>query len=189
MLKVLLVAPTDPKTPYDLRLLVGGENTFTKTLLTNPPKGVDYTYHLEALAKGEIEYTPLHNFLKILTKLRIMPIGGGSQCLRIKASFDLVHSHAYGIKIESETPIVLSDSSSNYLFLRDYVNWPKWRIEFGLAIKKFFLKTLGVLDPDVNVGHSRLIVFSKFAFKIRRYYSHYLIEDSGRPQAAIDAGE
>src|SRR3989344_7710291 len=147
MLKVLLVAPTDPMVPSDLRLLVGGENTFTKSLLANPPKNVKYTYYHEALAKGEIEYTLLHTILMILTKLRILPIGAGSQCFRIKGNFDLVHCHAYGIKIDREIPITLSDSSSNYLFLRDYLNWPIWRIKLGLNIKRLIFRALGVLDP------------------------------------------
>lgn len=169
MLKVLLVAPTDPKIPSDLRLLVGGENTFTKSLLASPPKNVKYTYFHEALAKGEIEYTLLHIILSILTKLRILPIGAGSQCLRIKADFDLVHSHVYGIKIDRDIPIILSDSSSNYLFLRDYVNWPKWRISFGYFLKRWLFKILGVIDADVSLGKAKkLIVFSNFAFKIHK---------------------
>lgn len=168
MLKILLVAPTDPNKPSDLRLLVGGDNTFTKSLLDNPPKNVKYTYYDEALTNGEIEYTLLHSFLRILTKLRILPIGAGSQCFRIKGYFDLVHCHAYGIKIDRDIPVILSDSSSNYLFLRDYVNWPMWRIKLGLTIKKLLLKIFSVLDPDVNLRNSRLIVFSKFAFKIHQ---------------------
>lgn len=168
MLKVLLVAPTDPKKPSDLNLLVGGENTFTKLLLANPPGDVKYTYFHQALGKGEIEYTLLHRILSILTKLRILPLGAGNQCFRIIANFDLVHCHAYGIKIDRDIPVILSDSSSNYLFLRDYVNWSMLRINLGLAIKKFLFRAFSVLDPDVNLGNSRLIVFSKFAFKIHQ---------------------
>src|SRR3989344_1243037 len=170
MLKVLLVAPTDPKDPSDLRLLFGGENTFCKSLLSNSPKGVSFTYFHEALKRGDIGYTFLHHFLNILTKLRILPIGGGNQCFHIKVKFDLIHCHAYGIKIDCDIPILLSDSSSNYLFLRDYLNWPAGGIKMSLAIKRFILKAFNVLDPDVNVeGAKKLIVFSKFAFNIHKF--------------------
>lgn len=170
MLKVLLVAPTDPKVPGDLKYLVGGENTYTQTLLTNPPKGVEYTYFSEALEKGSIEYSFLQRVLGLMVKLRILPVSGGSQIIKLKANFDLVHCHAYSIKVTPNVPIVLSDSSSNYLFLRDYINWPLLRIKLGLFFKKWLFKFLDIADCDVNLGRAKkLVVFSKFAYRTHQF--------------------
>ena len=169
MIKVLLVAPTDPDSPSskpgDLKFLVGGENTYTKTLLANPPHGVKYTYHLQALKERSISYLPIQKTLASLVKFRILPLSAGSQCFKVYGDFDLVHCHAYSLKIVGrELPVILSDSSSNYLFLKDYLNWPEWKIKAGFVIRKFLFKKLGVSDPDTNLENvSKLIVFSKFA--------------------------
>ena len=168
MIRVLLVSPLDPKKPGNLKFLVGGENTYTRTLLANPPKGVIYTHHLDALSRGLIEYTVLQGLLSMFVKFRILPLSSGSQCLKIKGEFDLVHAHCYSVQITGKKlPIVLSDSSSNYLFLRDYLNWPKWRIKFGYFIRRVLFNRFGVVDADTNLEKAkRLIVFSKFASKV-----------------------
>lgn len=169
MIKVLLVAPTDPDLPTggpsNLRFLMGGDNTYVRTLLANPPKGVEYIYHLRALKKGLISYLPIQKKLSQLVKLRILPLSGGSQCFSLHERFDLIHCHAYSLKIEkSKVPVILSDSSSNYLFLKDYINWPEWRITAQFKLRKLLFDKLGICDPDTNLEQvSKLIVFSKFA--------------------------
>ncbi len=170
MPRILLVAPLDPKKPGNLKFLVGGENTYTRTLLKYHPKGVKYVHFEDALMKGSIEYLPVNKILWLLVKFRILPVSSGSRCLKLNTSFDLIHSHAFSIKIvPSNIPIVLSDSSSNYLFLRDYLNWPIWRIRFGYFLRRRLFRLLGVIDPDVNMGKAKkLIVFSKFAYKIHQ---------------------
>jgi glycosyltransferase involved in cell wall biosynthesis len=170
MLKVLLISPMDPDVPGDLKLLVGGENTYTRTLLANPPEGVEYVHHTQALRKGLIEYLPIQKVLANLVKFRILPLSCGTQAILLKEHFDLVHVHAYSVKIlGKKTPLVLSDSSSNYLFLRDYLNWPWWRIRSGYVVRKFIFDKFGVIDADTNLGDaSKLIVFSQFAAKIHK---------------------
>ena len=170
MIRVLLVSPLDPKKPGNLKFLVGGENTYTRTLLANSPKGVIYIHHLDALSRGLVEYTVVQGLLSIFVKFRILPLSSGSQCLKIKGDFDLVHAHGYSVQITGKKlPIVLSDSSSNYLFLCDYLNWPKWRIKFGYFLRRKIFGLLGLMDADTNVEEaSKLIVFSKFAKKIHQ---------------------
>ncbi|OGD86457.1 hypothetical protein A2Z23_00640 [Candidatus Curtissbacteria bacterium RBG_16_39_7] len=160
----------DPEIPGDLRFLMGGENTYTQTLLANSPKGVEYVHHTKALLDGSLEYLPIHRILANLIKLRILPLSCGTQAILLKRHFDLVHVHAYSVKIlGKETPLVLSDSSSNYLFLRDYLNWPWWRIKLGCMMRKFIFDKFGVIDADTNLGKAvKLIVFSKFAAKIHK---------------------
>jgi glycosyltransferase involved in cell wall biosynthesis len=175
VIKVLLVSPLDPDKPGNLKFLMGGENTYARTLLANPPKGVNYIHHTKALEKGLISYLPIHKMLTYLVKFRILPPSAGTQALLIKSDFDLIHVHAYSIKIASakkgrkKIPIVMSDSSSNFLFLRDYLHWPSWRINLGLALKRVFFDNLGVIDPDTNFGRaSKLVVFSRFAAQVHK---------------------
>lgn len=165
MLKVLLVSPLDPEKPGNLKFLMGGENTYTRTLLSHPPKGVKYFHHQEALAKGLISYLPIQNFLVNLVRFRILPLSSGTQAILLKDKFDLVHVHGYSLKIEGgKIPIVISDSSSNYLFLRDYLNWPEWRIKAGFFLRKKLFERLNVVDSDTNwQGTKKIVVFSKFA--------------------------
>lgn len=179
MIRVLLISPLDPEVPGNLKYLMGGENTFTRTLLFYPPKGVEYIHHSQALAKGLIEYLPMQKILSTLVKFRILPISSGSQCFRILADFDLIHCHSYSLKINQKIPVVLSDSSSNFLFLRDYLKWPSWRIKLGLALRKRLFEYFGVSDPDVNLSDARkLVVFSRFSAKIH--------QDLGAPGKKIE---
>jgi len=118
IMEVLLISPQDPKVPSNLKFLMGGENTYTQSLLSLPPKGVNYTHHTQALQKGDIEYVPLQKLLSYSIKFRLFPLDSGSQCFRLKKHFDLIHSHAYNLKIvgDIQPPIILGDSSSNFLF-------------------------------------------------------------------------
>jgi len=171
MIKVLLISPTDPKKPGDLRLLVGGENTYSQTLINKAPEGVIYTYHMDALKKGLISYLPIHYFLRYLVKLRILPLSAGTEAIKINADFDLVHCHGYSVKIVSKKkiPIVMSDSSSNYLFLRDYVFSPEWRIRIGYFLRQRLFRWLGVIDCDTNWQEAKkIVVLSKFAERVHQ---------------------
>ena len=170
MIKVLLISPTDPEKPQNLKLLVGGENTFTRTLLNNPPKNVEYTYHIDALKKGLIKYTLVHNLIALLVKLRILPLSSGSQVLRVMENFDIVHCHSYSIKLYgSKAPLIVSDSSSNYLYLKDYINWPIWRIKIGYFLRFFLFSIFRIIDCDTNwSGAQKILVFSNYARKIHR---------------------
>ena len=170
MIKVLLISPTDTKKPKGLKLLVGGENTYTQTLLKSPPRDVVYTYHMDALKKGLIEYLPLHHLLKNLVKFRILPLSAGTEAIKVNDDFDLIHCHGYSVKIVGKKiPIVVSDSSSNFLFLRDYVKWPKWRIKMGYFMRRQLFRWLGIIDCDTNWQEAKkIVVLSKFAMKVHQ---------------------
>lgn len=168
MIRVLLVAPLDPDVPGNLKFLMGGENTYTRNLLKYPPKGVKYVHYEEALRLGEIEYLGIGKILGFLVKFRILPLSPGSKCFKVKERFDLVHCHIYSLKISGAAPpVILSDSSANYLFLKYYVGWHQWRIKIGYFLKKHLFNWLEVLDADTNLLSSKkLVVFSEFAKKI-----------------------
>lgn len=170
-MKVLLISPKDPDKPSNLKYLMGGENTFTRTLLTNPPQGVKYTHYKDAISKGKAVYTVFQRALSILMTVRIYPPDVGFQCLRLREKFDLIHVHAYSVKLENyEGPVVLSDSSSNYLFLKDYCHWGKQRIDFHYQLRKFISKKFNLYDPNLNLYKAKkLIVWSEFAQKIHEH--------------------
>lgn len=168
-MKVLLISPLDPKTPTNLKFLVGGENTYTRNLLKNPPMGVKYTHYQTALKTGQISYTKLHHVLRLLAKLRLLPPDAGIRCLQLHDHFDVIHCHVYGLKLDHYLGrVVLSDSSSNYLFLRDYLNWPPLLIKLALTFKKILVKTLDIYDPNFNQKNARLVVWSTFAKSIHQ---------------------
>lgn len=168
-MKVLLISPKDPKISTDLKFLMGGENTYTNSLLSYPPQGVHYTHHSEALQRGEIEYTFWQTALSVLIKTRIFPIDSGYQCLRLKKKFDLVHCHGYSLKLDGKIrpPVILGDSSSNFLFLRDYLNWSEARIRTQYKLRALVHKYFNVYDRDLHLGScAKLIVFSQFAKRV-----------------------
>ncbi len=168
MMNVLLISPKDPKVPSNLRLLMSGENTYTTMLLSHFPEGVRYTYYSDALKKKEIIYTPWQTVLSLLIKLRLLPLDSGYQCIRLRKRFDLIHCHGYSLKLDGsiKPPVVLGDSSSNYIFLRDYLYWSMIRIQIQYAFRRILHKTLHVFDRDLNIINAILVVFSEFAKKV-----------------------
>jgi len=168
LMKVLLVSPRDPDRPGKLRFLLGGENTFTRSLLSRPPSGVKYVHYQRALQEKRIVYTGWREPFSCLMKTRIWPPDAGVLCFKLKDRFDLIHCHGYSLKLDSldSPPVVLSDSSSNYLFLRDYLGWGDSRIRLGYVIRKFLVKKLDIYDPNLNLREAPLVVWSEFAKKI-----------------------
>ena len=165
---MLLVSPLDPEVPGNLKFLMGGENTYTRNLMNFHPRGVEYLHYEEALKLGRIEYLPINKVLGFLVKFRILPLSPGSKCFKLKERFDLVHCHIYSLKLAGAAPpVILSDSSSNYLFLKYYIHWHQWRIKIGYFFKKRLFDWLGVIDADTNLANAqKLIVFSEFAKRI-----------------------
>lgn len=167
-MKVLLISPRDPKVPGNLKFLMGGENTYTQTLLSHPPRGVTYVHHSDALKVGKIKPTPFGKLDSLLMKAQILPPDAGVISIKLAGNFDLIHCHAYNLKIDGlHPPVILGDSSCNFLYLRDYLGWPSARIEWSYKFRKAFHRMMGVYDQALNLsGVSRLIVFSEFAKKI-----------------------
>lgn len=168
-MNVLLISPKDPKVPTNLKFLMGGENTYTNNLLLYSPQGVTYTYISDALKKGDVSYTFWQIILTNLIKFRILPLDPGYYCIRLKKKFDLIHSHAYSLKIDGtiKPPVILGDSSSNYLFLKDYLHWPLFRIKIQYSMRKCIHKILHIYDRELHSDESKaLVVFSEFSKKV-----------------------
>lgn len=170
LMNVLLISPKDPKKPSQLKFLMGGENTYTQSILNHPPKGVSYIYFHDALVHREIEYTSWQLFLSTLIKLRILPPDVGFQCIKLNKKFDLIHCHGYCLKLDGKihAPVVLSDSSSNYLFLKDYLKWSQKRIHMSYVIRKWIARKLNIFDQNLNLNGASLVVWSGFAKNIHQ---------------------
>jgi glycosyltransferase involved in cell wall biosynthesis len=162
-MKILLISPLDPVVPdkRNLKWLSGGESTYTKSLLENPPKGIEYVHVTDALKRGLVEFGKWQEILVWLMKFRILPIGPRVYDIKIKTRFDLIHSHVHPVRCNENIPLICSDSSSNYLTLKYYFGWADWRIGMGEKIKGWVWKKL-----NVNEGNN-LIVWSKFAKKMQ----------------------
>ena len=174
VLKVLLISPRDEYNGANLKFLMGGENTYTRTLLLHPPKSVQYTFYADALEKKHIEYSFLHKPLAALQKFRILPPGPSIMCFILKRKFDLIHVHGYSALLSGiKAPVILSDSSSNYLFLKDYLGWSRKRIDIQYFLKNIFVKFLSIYDQLLNKRGAPLIVWSEFAKRHHARYVHY----------------
>lgn len=165
---MLLVSPTDPKVPGNLKFLMGGENTYTQTLLAHPPPGVTYVHHLEALRTGEVRLGRLHQPLRLLVKFRILPIAAGTFDLVVQGDFDLVHCHAYTLRLSGKgaarLPVVLGDSVPNRWTVGTYFGYGEVRLRLTYGLRRLVHGALGVFDQDLALGeYSSLVVMSEFA--------------------------
>ena len=167
-MKVLLISPKDPKVPTNLKFLMGGENTYTTTLLAHPPDGVEYTHHTDAIRTGKIKLTGFGKIDSLLMKMEVLPPDAGVISIKLKDNFDLIHCHAYNLKSEgSHPPVVLGDSSCNLLYLRDYIGWSEARIGWSYRFRKASHQIMGIYDQVLNLADARiLIVFSEFAKRV-----------------------
>lgn len=163
-MKILVISPKDPKTPKKLKYLMGGENTYTQILLQNPPKGIIFIHLDEALKKGMVSYSWIQNFFLFLQKFRILPLGPRIHAIKLNINFGLVYAHSHPVYIPENVPLVISDSSSNYIFLQYYLRWPKWRIKLGMTVKRLLFDLFSIADGEVNTDKAKkLFVFSYWA--------------------------
>ena len=169
-LQVLLISPTDPNHPVEYKYLTGGENTYTQTLLHFPPDGIEFTYFTQALKLGWISYHPLYHFLLFLQKIKLLPPGPRTYVFKVRKHFDLVYAHAHPIKIVGEkVPVVVSDSSSNIIFLTEYLKLSSLVIKLWYICKRFVFGGFGIIDCEVNLrGAQGFFVFSKWARHIKK---------------------
>ena len=173
LVQVLLISPRDEYNKANLKFLMGGENTYTRNLLAYPPKGVQYIFYADALEKKYIAYSFLQKPLAFLQKFRILPPGPSFMCFAVNKQFDLIHIHGYNALLSGiKAPVILGDSSSNYLFLKDYLGWAIKRIEIQYLLKRIIVKLLSIYDQLLNRQKAPLIVWSEFAKKHHARYDH-----------------
>lgn len=169
-IEVLLISPLDPDIPTNPKYLMGGENTYTRTLLKYPPKNIRFIHFEDAINNNWIKFHWLQNVFLWLQKLRILPLGPRALFIVINRDFDLVYVHAIPVKLFGyKIPLVISDSSSNSVFLRYYAKWSEERIWITQNLKRILYKLFNVLDGEVNYEMIKnKFVFSLWARKIKQ---------------------
>ncbi|RJR29782.1 glycosyltransferase [Candidatus Microgenomates bacterium] len=167
-MRVLVISPKDPQVPKQLKLLMGGESTYTNMLLTHPPVGITFDYFEDALRSGDISYHWSYYVLLFLQKLRILPIGPRIQAFKIHAHYDAIYDHAYPVNQISAIPIIASESSSNFIFLDQYLQLPKWYINITYFFKKILFHIFDISDGEIrSEKFDNFFVFSKWAMRIK----------------------
>jgi len=193
-MRVLLVAPLDPKVPSNLKYLMGGENTYTRTLLKHPPRGVEYVHYLSALTSGAVRPGKLHRPLRFLSKFRLLPLSAGTIDLELCSHFDLVHCHAYTLRLSGQEsahlPVVLGDSVPNRWALTHYFHHNRLRIRATYTLRQVVHRLANVYDQDLFLGDFRtLVVMSRFAqrehLKIRKTSKRIRVIYPGLPDRGI----
>ncbi len=166
-MRVLLVSPLDPDVPGNLKFLVGGENTYTRMLLINPPAGVEYVHHIQAIRAGEVRYGPFQRLLKMLVKFRVLPLSAGTMDFEVLGRFDLVHCHGYTLRLSRpryKIPVILGDSIPNRWAISAYFKQHPLRIQTTYFLRRLVHARLRIYDQDLSLGDfQKLVVMSEFA--------------------------
>ncbi len=99
----------------------GGEGTYIKELLAHPPKNVYYTHYPDS---SPFPLKVVGSALSFSRRKLLYP-DATIKMLRVKKETDLVHVHVVANKIfkRREIPVIMSASSSSYMYLRDYLRW------------------------------------------------------------------
>jgi glycosyltransferase involved in cell wall biosynthesis len=145
----------------------GGEEVYVRTILENPPAGVEYvpagSFHEGAPG------APCRRVEEVLLNRLVHPLvipDMGFRALALRERFDLVHVHAHPVRLarRGRTPLVMSEGSSSAVYLQDYLGWSDARLERAYARARRVYRALGIHDRLLNLERvSRAYVFSRWA--------------------------
>ena len=138
----------------------GGEGTYVKELLAHPPKNVFYTHYPDSSPFPLKVVSSAFSF----SRRKLLYPDATIKMLKTKEETDLIHVHAVANKIKSKSPIVMSASSSSYVYLKDYLGWSEEKIQRRYRLGKGFYKLFNINDRLLNLDNVKhLIVWSNFA--------------------------
>lgn len=148
----------------------GGEEVYVRTLLENPPSGVQYvtagSFHEGAPG------APCRKLEEIVLNRAVHPFlvpDLGFRSLALRDHFDLVHVHAHPVRLRGldGTPLVMSEGSSSAVYLHDYLGWNDTRVERAYARARKVYRLLGIHDRLLNLSRvARAYVFSRWAREV-----------------------
>lgn len=155
-IKCLLIGPFENN---------GGEGNYVRSLLNNPPDKVNYAPAVESSMNRFQRIL----FSKFIRKPLLYPdVATKFFTINRKENFDIIHAHVNSVKFfkNANISIVLSHSSSSYLFLIGYLHWKKSKIIKRFSRAKKIFKFLGIYDALLNSKNvSKIILWSNFAKK------------------------
>jgi hypothetical protein len=157
---VLLIAPS----------LAGGEGVYARLIQQAAPSGTAYAVSddFRRGAPGATCRVAAEVGLNRLVRPLAIP-DIGFRALRLRRSFDLVHVHAHPVRLTGlgTTPLVMSEGSSNAVYLGEYLGWDEARIAQRYRRARRLYRGLGVRDRLLTLDRvSRAYVFSRWAREI-----------------------
>ena len=159
-MRVLLVGPSGR----------GGEGVYLSMLRSHPPVSVRYVpvggFHVGG--DGAPCNVPWEIALNRLVRPITIP-DMGFRALRLRNSFDLVHSHAHPVHLTGlgDTPLVMSEGSSSAVYLGEYLGWDANRLAAGFRRTRRIYRVLGVHDRLLALDRvTRAYVFSNWARQV-----------------------
>jgi glycosyltransferase involved in cell wall biosynthesis len=155
-------------------LLIGpamrGEGVYLSLVRGNPPPNVAYTsvggFHTGA------DGARCNRGLEIALNRVVRPItipDIGFRALRLRHSFDLVHSHAHPLHLSGlgGTPLVMSENASSAVYLGDYLGWDARRLATRFRRTRRIYRILGLHDRLLALDRvNRIYVFSEWAREV-----------------------
>jgi glycosyltransferase involved in cell wall biosynthesis len=155
--RVLLVAPTRR----------GGEGAYTKLIQEAAPAGV--TYEITGGVHSGAPGAPCNVLAEVALNRFVRPRTIPDiefRALHLRDSFDLVHVHAHPVRLAKlgRTPLVMSESSSSAVYLRDYLGWDAKRLGRRFGRTRRLYRALGVQDRLLALDRvTSAYVFSEWA--------------------------
>jgi glycosyltransferase involved in cell wall biosynthesis len=145
----------------------GGEEVYVRSLVENPPVGVEYTQagDFHQGAEGAPCRVVEEVLLNRLLHPRMIP-DMGFRALALRAHFDLVHVHAHPVRLSGlgDVPLVMSEGSSSAVYLREYLDWDEERVARAYARARRTYRALRIHDRLLNLDRvARVYVFSRWA--------------------------
>jgi glycosyltransferase involved in cell wall biosynthesis len=161
-MRILIISPAGEEEGFS------GEDAFTHDLLSETPSEIEYIHYHQALKEGMLEIDKRGNAdYGILRRANQFPPDAGTLFLINRdGNFDLIFIHVMSARILGTThiPVVLSDSSSNYCFLKDYCYLPEETIMEVYKKKESVFRRLHIFHPTSNPNIAKkLICWSEYA--------------------------
>ena len=147
--------------------IYGGEGTFVRNLVNNPPLGVEYSYIFssgENNAKGVKIYRNHERILNFFKSI-VLGAGMGIKIVKVEENYDLIHIHGLATKLvmKNNIPVVFSASGNMWQGFLDFYNWNKVRFYRAYYGSKILYTLFGITDRIHNNGLvNKIVTWSKF---------------------------
>jgi glycosyltransferase involved in cell wall biosynthesis len=167
-LRCLLISSVAPPDPDN------GDAQYTRDLIADPPRGVEYVRYIDALATGELEWGPslrdrpwqgiasatARAALHVLRSRGIL-LPDPVRWLRVRGAFDLVHIHCFPVRfLGPHPPIVLSDSAGTWWYWTAGRGMSPARVDRLLRRERRAARAFGYVHPSAYPDPARRRLFA-----------------------------
>ena len=154
--------------PYTESPGATGEDTFVRSLISNPPAGIEYVHYSQLLADNKASRQPwVHALFSRLDALGYLSPAPWLETFTCDEDFDLVHVHGFDVRLAgavARKPVILSTSSYGPENCRSYWGWEEDRIARYHRRVRCLFRRLHIYDACNNtMNAARTIVWSEYA--------------------------